>query len=105
VIAPIPDKSQGLKHAFIQKSFAAALSFVRRAGVLIALGYSFHPYDCASYNLILKTLVQTKERTLFIVSPQAEELAKQILAEYTGLKVHPIEKTFKAWAMDSFRGI
>ncbi|MGA2481538.1 MAG: hypothetical protein ABSF92_00290 [Candidatus Acidiferrales bacterium] len=105
VIAPVPDKTEGLKEAFIRQSYAKALSLVRRAGRLIALGYSFNPYDHISYNPVLEALAQSHERTLLLVSPQAGELSKRISAEYPGLRVRPVEKTFRGWAADSFRGL
>jgi hypothetical protein len=105
VIAPIPDKGEDLKQAFIRQSYAVALPLVRQFGSLTAVGYSFNPYDRVSYNPILKTLAHTDERTLFIVSPQARELAKRISVEYPTLRVQPIERTFKGWAADSFRGL
>jgi hypothetical protein len=105
VIAPIPDKRQDLKQAYVQNSYFVAIPLVRQAGVLIALGYSFNPYDRVSYNPILKTLAQTDKRTLILVSPQANELVKRISAEYPALRIRPIEKTFSGWAADSFRGI
>jgi hypothetical protein len=102
VIAPIPDKSQDIRQAFVQKSYSVALPIVRQTGVLVAVGYSFNPYDCISYHRILEALGQSKERTLFVVSPQAGELVKRISKEYPCLRIRPIEKTFKAWAADSF---
>ncbi len=103
VIAPIPEKSENLKQAFIQKSYSIALPIVRQAGVLVAVGYSFNPYDRASYHRILEALGQSKERTLFVVSPQAREPAKRISNEYPALRVEPVEKAFSHWAADSFR--
>lgn len=103
VIAPIPDKSEDLKQAFIQKSYSVALPFIRKTGVLVAVGYSFNPYDRVSYHRILEALGQSKERTLFLVSPEAKEVAKRISNEYLNLRVKPIEKTFSEWATDSFR--
>jgi hypothetical protein len=105
VIAPVPDKKEDLKQAFIQKSYAVALPLVRDAGILLALGYSFNPYDRVSYHRILEALEQSKERTLLVVSPQAREIAKRISKEYSALKVSFAEKTFGAWAADSFRGL
>jgi hypothetical protein len=105
VIAPVPDKSEGLKQAFIRESYAKALQLVRRAGYLIALGYGFNPYDRVSYNPVLEALARSHERRLILVSPEAGELAKRISAEYPDLRVRPVEKTFKAWAADSFRGL
>lgn len=103
VIAPIPEKSENLKQAFIQKSYSIALPIVRQAGLLLAIGYSFNPYDRASYHPILEALGQSKERTLFVVSPQAGGPAKRISNEYPALRVKPVEKMFSEWAADSFR--
>jgi hypothetical protein len=103
VIAPIPDKSEDLKQAFIQKSYSVALPLVREGGVLVAVGYSFNPYDHVSYCRILGALEQSKNRTLVIVSPQSGEVAKRIAVEYPTLKIKPIAKTFGQWAGDSFR--
>jgi hypothetical protein len=103
VIAPVPDKRQDLKQAFIQKSYAVALPLVREAGILIAVGYSFNPYDRVSYCRILEALEQSKKRTLVIVSPQSGEVAKRISVGYSALKIKPIAKTFGQWAADSFR--
>lgn len=105
VIAPIPDKNQDLKQAFIQKSYAVALPLVRRTGILVAVGYSFNPYDRVSYHRILEALAQSDERTLLLVSPQARELAKGISKEYPTLRVSSVGKTFGQWAADSFRGL
>lgn len=103
VIAPIPDKSEDLKQAFIQKGYAAALPLIHKTGVLIAVGYSFNPYDRVSYHRILEALGKSTERTLFIVSPQAGEVAKRISSEYPSLRVRPIGKTFGDWASRSFQ--
>ena len=105
VIAPIPDKSEDLKQAFIQKSYSVALPLVRQEGILVTVGYSFNSYDRASYHHILHALEQSQERTLFLVSPQGGELAKRISNEYPALKVRLLGKTFGQWAADSFRGI
>jgi hypothetical protein len=103
VIAPVPDKSEDLKQAFIQRGYSVALPLVREAGILIAVGYSFNPYDHVSYCRILEALGTSKKRTLVIVSPQSGEVAKRISVEYPALKIKPIAKTFGQWAGDSFR--
>lgn len=103
VIAPVPDKSEGLKEAFIRQSYENAVSLIQQVGTLAAIGYSFNPYDRASYARLLDTLKQTPERKLVIVLPQAGEVAKRLSTEYPELTVHPVEKTFGQWAADSFR--
>jgi len=103
VIAPIPDKGEHLKQAFIQKSYSVALPLIRQAGVLVAVGYSFNPYDRSSYHHLLQALGESKERTLLLVSPEVGELSERISKEYPALTVRSVAKTFRQWGADSFR--
>jgi len=103
VIAPVPDKSQDLKQGFIRGTYAKALPLVRDTGTLVALGYSFNVYDRVSYDPILEALAQSRDRTLFLVSPQTDKLAARILPEHPHIRVKPIKKAFREWAADSFR--
>ncbi len=103
VIAPVPDKSEGLKEAFIRQSYANAVRLIEQVGSVIVIGYSFNPYDRTSYAPLVDALKQTTDRKLVIVSPQAREVAKRLSAEYPELRVHPVEKTFGQWAAESFR--
>jgi hypothetical protein len=102
VIAPVPNKAQGLKETFISESYGRALPLVRNSGTVVAVGYSFNRHDSASYDPILQTLSETNTRRLVIVSPDANRLAVRIGAEYRRIRVEPIEKTLKSWAMNSF---
>lgn len=103
VIAPVPDKSEGLKEAFIRQSYASALQLIRQVGTVIVIGYSFNSYDRVSYSLLLDALTQTADRKLVLVSPHARELANRLSMEYPELRIQPVEKTFGQWAADSFR--
>jgi hypothetical protein len=102
VIAPVPDKSEGLKQAFIRQSYANAAELIRQIGSVTVIGYSFNPHDRASYSRLLDALKQTADRRLVVVAPQAGELGKRVSMEYPELRVHPIEMTFGQWAADSF---
>jgi hypothetical protein len=101
VIAPVPEKSGGLKQAFIRDTYAKALSLLRETGTLVVIGYSFNVHDRVSYNPLLEALARSSERTLTIVSPQANEVRDRIVEEYPPLKVEPVPKTFRMWAADS----
>jgi len=103
VIAPVPDKSEGLAEPFIRHSYASAVELIRQTGTLTAIGYSFNPYDRGSYAPLLDALKQTSNRKLVIVSPQAEEVGKRLSTEYPELRIHPVEKTFGGWEADSFQ--
>jgi hypothetical protein len=102
VIAPVPEKSEGLKQHFIRDTHAKALSLLRETGTLVVIGYSFNPHDRGSYHPLLQALSRSRERTLTIVSPQANELHTRIGAEYPNLRIEPVERTFRIWASQSF---
>jgi hypothetical protein len=102
VIAPLPDKSPELNEVFPRQTYAKALPLVHEAGTLVAVGYSFSVHDRVSYDPILQALMDSTDRTLFIVSPQAHALAVRIGQEYPRIEVKPIEKTFGMWATDDF---
>jgi hypothetical protein len=105
VIAPVPEKAEGLKQPFVRETYAKALGLVRESAALVAIGYSFNSYDRASYHPVLQALCESPDRTLFLVSPHAGKLAEKLRGEYAHLRVEPIEETFKGWAGASFRGV
>ncbi len=67
------------------------------------MGYSFNSHDRASYDPVLQALLESRERRLILVSPNASELRDRIKGEYSHLEVEAIDKTLKNWAADSFR--
>jgi len=103
VIAPVPDKNEDLKQAFIRETYAKALSLLRETGTLVAIGYSFNVHDRVSYAPLLEALARSSERTLTIVSPQANEVRDRIAEEYPRLRVEVVQKTVREWAGDSFQ--
>lgn len=103
VIAPIPNKAEGLEQPFIQKAYEKARSFAREFGCVVAVGYSFNVHDRASYDPILRALLNSNEKKLIIVTPNAGDLAVRLEDEYHDLRIKPIGKTLKQWAMGGFR--
>jgi hypothetical protein len=102
VIAPVPDKSEDLKQAFIRETFARAVSLISEVGNLTAIGYSFNEHDRASYRALLQALSGSRERTLTVVSPEANHSRARIGTEYPNLRIEPVERTFGMWASQAF---
>ena len=67
IIAPVPDKSHGLKHVFIRATYAKALGLLQSSGPVVAIGYSFNPHDKASYQPLLNALGDSKDRRLLVL--------------------------------------
>jgi len=53
VLAPVPDKAKGLQASFIRAVHARATELVSPAERVVSIGYSFSPYDRASYDRLL----------------------------------------------------
>ena len=54
IIAPVPDKSQGLQQVFIRDTYTKALVMVRDSDIVVAIGYSFNAHDRGSYQTLLE---------------------------------------------------
>jgi len=105
IVAPVRDKAHGLKEAFVRETYAKALGLVRACETLVAIGYSFDSHDRSSYDPLLQALGESRDRALFVVSPDASKLVKRLRGEYCYLTVEPLEETLRSWAAASFGGI
>lgn len=105
IIAPVPDKSQGLQQAFIRAIYTKARAVVRDSEVLVAIGYSFNHHDRGSYQTLLDALRVSTGRRLVVVSPDADIVARAIRAGFPDLAIEPLKATFKQWVAESFPGI
>ncbi len=105
IIAPVWDKSQGLKRSFINETYTKALGLVRSLDTAVAIGYSFNDHDRASYAPLLRTLGETTNKRLVVVSPDARTIARKVGEDFPYLSIKPQEATFGQWASASFPGV
>jgi hypothetical protein len=105
VIAPIPDKSQGLSEAFVGGTYAKAEALVRESEIVVAIGYSFNHHDRASYQRLLCALHESSSRKLLVVSPDAYNVASALRPAFPSLSIEPLTTTFKKWVDASFPGL
>ncbi len=104
IIAPVPDKSKGLKEAFIRDTYNKAEAVLRNSDTVVTIGYSFNQHDRASYQRLLRALGEYPGRKLLLVSPDAGTVADAIRPAYPKLAIIPLERTFKQWASAAFPG-
>ena len=105
IIAPVPDKSQGLKQVFIRDTYTKAVAGLRDSGSVVAIGYSFNAHDRGSYQTLLDALRVSKGRRLLVVSPDADTVVKAIRLGFPDLAIDPLKATFKQWVTASFPGL
>jgi len=102
VIAPIPDKAEGLKGAFIEAMYNRSVSELNKASKIIAIGYSFNPFDRTSYEKLLGAF---HGKTVLLVGPEAKRLAKRLASEYPNIEWQAEPKSFKEWVINNYPGV
>jgi hypothetical protein len=99
VIAPIPDKAEGLKAAFVQKVYEKAVDLLQRSKRVAALGYRFNERDAESYRPLLEAIAGG---SILVVSPDADESVRRLILEYPNIAWTPLARRFAEWAALGF---
>lgn len=105
VIAPVPDKSFGLKRPFVLETYKKAVELVRESDTIVVIGYSFNDHDRPSYQPLLEALRESDNVRLVLVSPDTSEVAEKVCRSFPNLSIEQREGTFKQWVAASFPGI
>ena len=102
VIAPVPNKAEGLKGAFIESVYRRAVDLVRGASQIVAIGYSFNPNDRASY---ARLLAPAAGRRILVVAPDANSLVKRLRRDHPDIQWEDEALSFAEWVHDRYPGI
>ncbi len=102
VIAPIPSKADGLRGAFIRRIHKRAMEIVQSSQTIVSIGYSFNPYDRASYSPLLQA---ARGARILLVVPEAQDLASRLTGEYPGIEWHAVPATFREWVLRGYDGL
>ena len=103
IIAPVPNKAQGLTQPFIRDSYDKAVSILRQSSTVVSIGYSFNRHDQVSYGPLLDAIRTSQNKRLLVVCPDADQVVQML--DNQGLSVEAIKKTFKQWVCASFPGL
>jgi hypothetical protein len=102
VIAPIPNKAEGLKQKFIAAIYSRALQLISETDKLIAIGYDFSPFDKLSYDRLLVKFSDQDKPQILLVGPKASLIEKRLRNDYPRINWFSISKNFKSWVEDNF---
>jgi len=102
VIAPVPDKAEGLQKVFIQAMHTRAREILRSTNEIIAIGYRFNPLDHVSYEPLLSGLSHSKRARVVLVCPDAELVRDQLSVTYSHIEWIAVPTTFKRWVDAGF---
>jgi len=102
VIAPIPDKTEGLKEEFIKAVYKKAMEFLVSANQIIVIGYSFNPDDHTSYTQLLDKIVN---KPVFLIAPDARFIIDRLANHYPNIQWKANNMSFKEWVKHGYQGI
>ena len=97
VIAPVPDKTNGLREHFVQRMYQRAGEILKSAEMLVAIGYGFGPADGASYIPLLEALQHANTPRVLIVDPVASSIAARLRPYLVKTHVSALDLTLKQW--------
>jgi len=102
VIAPVPDKAEGLKSKFIKAVYSQAKAMVTRATQIVVIGYSFNPHDHTSYAPLLAAATG---RRVFLVTPEAHCLLERLAEDYPRIHWEGASLSFRDWVRNGYPGV
>ncbi len=102
VIAPVPNKAEGLKGEFTAAVYSQAAGFLTTASQIVAVGYSFNPNDRASYGPLLAT---ASDRSILVVVPDADPLIERLTHEHPDIQWEAERLSFREWVSNGYPGI
>jgi len=101
VIAPVPNKTIGLKSKFIEAVNKQAIEIFRDAERVVVIGYCFNPSDSASYSPLLNVF---SGDTIMIVSPGANDIVERLKLEHPQIQWVTNNMSFKEWSDGGYPG-
>jgi hypothetical protein len=104
VIAPVPDKAEGLQGEFVSEVHLRAAEILASARQVIAIGYRFNALDRNSYDQLLTALSRAPSPEAVLVSPDAESLKDRLSRDYPKIGWKPQARTFESWVEAGFPG-
>lgn len=102
VIAPVPNKAEGLNGVFIKAVYDQATRFLSAAGQIISIGYSFNRHDMLSYRQLLSA---ASKKDVLLVAPEAKTLITRLSNEYHDIRWAAQNMSFKEWVNNGHPGI
>ena len=102
VIAPIPDKAEGLNGEFVTAVYNKAVELLNTASQIVAIGYSFNRNDRASYAQLLDRVA---DKPVLLVAPDAGTLIKRLAQEHSNIPWEAKSMTFKEWVNNGYPGV
>ena len=97
VVAPVPDKTHGLRGRFVQRIYERAGEILESAELVVSIGCGFGPADKTSYAPLLEALQRANLPRLLIVDPAASTISDRLQPSLAKVEMSAVNLTFKQW--------
>jgi len=104
IIAPIPDKREALTGGYVKLAYRRAADLIHSASDVVAIGYRFADCDEVSFHPLLAAAAAASI-PVWVVDPEAVEIAGRLAAFGEHVRAEPIPMTFQQWVGDCFPGL
>lgn len=105
VIAPVPEKAEGLRREFVASVRTRALDLLLTHPTLVGIGYSFAESDRDTYAELLDALSRHQSPRVILVVPEAVPLAGRLREEFPKIAWEPQPMAFAEWAANGYPGL
>lgn len=106
IIAPVPDKAEGLRKEFVAAIYSRAAELVAASNsTLVIIGYSFNKNDRSSYYPILSAVIKKSSSRILLVLPEATALKQRMESEHPRISWNSAPYTFAQWVQGGFIGL
>jgi hypothetical protein len=102
VIAPVPNKAEGLRGKFISDVYSRAYQLISDTDTLFIIGYDFNPNDKISYHRLLEKHATSEKAQAILIKPEAGNIEKRLKTDYPQINWQSIPRTFKSWVDAGF---
>lgn len=102
VIAPVPNKADGLEGRFIEAVYRKAVDLIRSARQIVSIGYSFNGHDRHSYEQLLDA---ASGKPISVVAPNLEGTVERLSDEFPQIQWSHNNMSFAEWAASDFPGV
>jgi hypothetical protein len=105
VIAPIPQKADHLRGAFVVAVMQRARRLLTTTGSAVAIGYAFADWDQDSFYPLIHSLAEHPRPRLLIVSPDARATVDRLKSSCGPISLAPQPMRFTEWVNARYPGL
>ncbi len=106
IIAPVPNKAEGLKGEYIKSMYSKANELLSKTNLLIIIGYNFNKGDESSFEVLLRKFSTQTNPKILLISPDYQNIKNRLNRDYPSIEwINISPMTFKEWVEKEYIGV